>query len=151
MYYSAIGVLAILILFIVNWDILYEFRFSSDKPAWNVYRRFLFVVLMYYITDALWGVLEDQKLATALFVDTTIYFVVMAVGISFWAEYTVAYLGEKSGFGRFLVYTGRFIAGAVGLLAIVNIFTPVLFTVDKKSEYNAELITDYIGIKCTEI
>ena len=40
MYYSAIGVLAILILFIVNWDILYEFRFSSDKPAWNVYRSF---------------------------------------------------------------------------------------------------------------
>ncbi len=147
MYYSAIGVLAILILFIVNWDILYEFRFSSDKPAWNVYRRFLFVVLMYYITDALWGVLEDQKLATALFVDTTIYFVVMAVGISFWAEYTVAYLGEKSGFGRFLVYTGRFIAGAVGILAIVNIFTPVLFTVDKKSEYNA-LPARYVILSC---
>ena len=136
MYYSAIGLLAILILFIVNWDILRHSRIY-DKAAWNVYRRFLFAVLAYYVTDVLWGVLEDQKLAKALFVDTTIYFVTMAVGISFWAEYTVAYLDEKKRYGRFLIITGRVIAGLTAGLAIINIFTPVLFTVSKEAIYTA--------------
>ena len=74
MYYSSIGIIAIFILFIVNWDVLRGFGVTFEKPAWNVYRRFLYAVLIYYITDILWGILEDQKLVTALFVDTTIYF-----------------------------------------------------------------------------
>ncbi len=146
MYYSAIGFLAILILFIVNWDVLHDSRIY-DKPAWNVYRRFLFAVLAYYVTDVLWGILEDQKLSKALFSDTIIYFIAMAVGISFWAEYTVAYLQENNGFGRFLVITGRFIAGLTAGLAIINIFTPVLFTVDKKTVYQA-LPLRYVLLAC---
>ena len=134
MYYSAIGLLAILILFIVNWDILYKSRIY-DKPAWNVYRRFLFAVLIYYIVDVLWGILESQKLSAALFSDTTIYFIAMAVGISFWAEYSVAYLDEKGKYSKFLIATGRIIAGIIFILSIVNIFTPVLFTIDRKCVY----------------
>ena len=142
MYYSTIGVLAILILFIVNWDMLRGFDVSFDKAAWNVYRRFLFVVLIYYITDVFWGILESQKLVAALFSDTTIYFVAMAMGISFWAEYTVAYLDEKNAFGRFLVYAGRFIACAIAILVIINIFVPIYFTVDDKCVYHDLLARD---------
>ncbi len=147
MYYSAIGILAVLILFIVNWDILHGFRVSFEKPAWNVYRLFLFTVLVYYLTDILWGILEDQKLASALFADTTVYFMAMGAGISFWAEYTVAYLEDKSAFGRFLVYGGRVIAGVIAALAVVNIFTPILFTVDKDCTYTA-LSMRYVMLGC---
>ena len=136
MYYSSIGMLAVLILFIVNWDILHVSVISS-KPAWNVYRRFLFAVLAYYITDILWGILEEQKLTIALFIDTTIYFVAMAAGISFWAEYAVAYLSDKSTFGRILVISGRIIAGLTFAMTMINIFTPVLFTIDKDCIYTA--------------
>ena len=136
MYYSAIGVLAMLVLLIVNWDVLHKSQ-VYDKPAWIVYRRFLFAVLAYYVTDVLWGFLEYKKLSTALFVDTTVYFMAMAVGLSFWAEYTVAYLNEKSKFGRVLVYSGRIAAAVIVCLNIANIFTPVLFDVDSKSVYTA--------------
>ena len=146
MYYSAIGLLAVLVLFIVNWDILHNARIF-DKPAWNVYRRFLFAVLVYYITDIFWGFLEDQKLDKALFADTTIYFVAMAVGLSFWAEYTVAYLDVKGGFGRFLIILGRIIAGLIFVFSVVNIFTPVLFTVDRQSVYTA-LPARYVMLVC---
>ena len=142
MYYSTIGVLAILILFIVNWDMLRGFNVSFDKPAWNVYRRFLFVVLIYYITDVFWGILESQKLSAALFSDTTIYFVAMALGISFWAEYTVAYLDEKTTFGRFLIYAGRFIACAITILVVINIFVPVYFPVDENCVYRELPVRD---------
>ena len=137
MYYSAIGVLAMLVLLIVNWDVLHKSQ-VYDKPAWIVYRRFLFAVLAYYVTDVLWGFLEYKKLSTALFVDTTVYFMAMAVGLSFWAEYTVAYLNEKNNtFGKALVYSGRIAAAVIVCLNIANIFTPVLFEVDSKSVYKA--------------
>ena len=136
MYYSAIGLLAGLVLCIVNWDILRHAQ-AFDKPAWNIYRRFLFAVLAYFVTDILWGILEYKKLSTALFVDTTVYFMAMAAGISFWADYIVAYLDQKSTFGRILLYIGRGIAGVVFGATIVNIFKPVLFTVDSSSVYTA--------------
>ena len=146
MYYSAIGVLAILVLFIVNWDVMHKSK-VYDKPAWIVYRRFLFAVVAYYVTDVLWGVLEYYKLSAALFIDTTVYFMAMAVGLYFWAEYTVAYLNEKSTFGRALVYSGRIMVGLIIGMTVVNIFKPVLFTVDDKSAYEA-LPIRYIMLAC---
>ena len=137
MYYSAIGLLAALILLIVNQDILLNPQTTFKKPAWNVYRRFLIAVLAYYVTDVLWGLLESQKLALPLFVDTTVYFVAMAAGVLFWAEFTVTYLEEDSSYGRVLVLAGRILAGLITLLSLVNIFVPVLFTVDANSVYSA--------------
>lgn len=136
MYYSAIGLLAALLLFIVNWDILHE-PGIYDRSEWTVYRKFLIAVLVYYITDILWGIFEYYKIASALFLDTTVYYMAMAAGISFWAEYTVAYLNERSFYGRFLVSMGRVIVGLVIGMAVVNIFRPVLFTVDSESVYHA--------------
>ncbi len=137
MYYSAIGLLAALVLIIVNQDILISPKASFEKPAWKVYRKFLLAVLAYYFTDIGWGILESKKLAKLLFADTTIYFVAMSVGILLWAKYTVAYLDEKKSFGRFLINTGRIIAGLITALVVINIFRPVLFTVDKDCVYKA--------------
>ncbi len=134
MYYSAIGLLAALVLCIVNWDILCHSQ-AYQKPAWNIYRKFLFAVLVYFVTDILWGILEYRKLAAALFVDTTVYFMAVALGMSFWADYTVTYLNKNSPFGRFLVYTGRVVVGLILVIVIVNIFRPVLFTIDSSSVY----------------
>ncbi len=137
MYYSAIGVLALLNLLIVNRDILFRPERTFEKPAWRVYRRFLFAVLAYYITDILWGAFEGLKMRNLLFADTIVYFIAMASGILFWAEFTVAYLGRKHKFGQFLILTGRIFAGIITTLSIVNIFTPVLFTIDDACVYYA--------------
>ena len=137
MYYSAIGSLAILVLLIVNHDILLNRGDAFRSPAWSVYRRFLFAVLVYYITDVLWGTLEGLKLAPLLFADTTVYFAAMAAGVLFWAQYTVAYLEDESRSGRLLVYAGRAVAGLIAAAAVVNIFVPLLFTVDGDCVYRA--------------
>ena len=84
MYYSAIGILAVLVLLIVNQDILFN-RGTYERPAWNVYRRFLYAVMVYLIVDILWGVFSWLKLSWLLFADTTVYYVAMAVGIVYWA------------------------------------------------------------------
>ena len=137
MYYSAIGLLAVIVLLLVNHDILLNRGKAFQAPAWKVYRRFLYAVLVYYITDILWGILEDRKLALLLFADTTVYFIAMAAGVLFWAQYMIAYLEDQSRYGRWLVYAGRVIAGLITLAAAVNIFAPVLFTVDGACVYRA--------------
>ena len=137
MYYSAIGLLAALILIIENQDILKNAKGSFEKPAWKVYRRFLYAVLVYYITDILWGILESRKLPTALFADTTVYFLAMAAGVFLWVQFTVSYLDEKSAFGQFLIYAGQAVALLIAAVTVVNIFLPVLFTVDSACVYQA--------------
>ena len=137
-YYSAIGILALLILLIENQDILLSRNESFSVPAWKVYREFLFVIIAYYLTDIAWGVLESYKLSVLLFADTTVYFIAMAAGVMYWTKYTVTYLEEERYFfGRFLLQSGRIFALCVTVMSVVNLFVPVLFTVDPDCAYKA--------------
>ena len=58
MYYSSIGVLAILILFINNFSIL--IRTSSKKldAAHRAYKRFLLSIAAFYLADVLWSLID---------------------------------------------------------------------------------------------
>lgn len=137
MYYSAIGSLAILILIIENSNLLLGRASSADRPARRTYRWFLYAVLFYYVTDVLWGVIENQKIAGLLFADTTIYFIAMAAGLVLWTSFVVRYLEDDSSFGRFLEYAGRVLAGIITALSVVNVFAPVLFEVSTDCVYHA--------------
>jgi diguanylate cyclase (GGDEF)-like protein len=136
-YYSTIGLLAALIMLIENADLLFGTSDTFDRPSWQMYRKFLFAVLMYYTTDILWGILESQRMATALFVDTSVFFAAMAAGVHLWTRYAVAYIEERSAFARFLLHAGRVFAAAVAVLVVANVFVPVLFTVDASCVYHA--------------
>lgn len=145
MYYSAIGLIAVLVLLIENQGILFKRESGFETSAWRAYRSFLFAVLAYYAADVIWGILESQKLSGPLFIDTTVYFSLMAIGVLLWTQYVVNYLGEENGFGRFLIYVGRVFCGAIIALVVVNCFVPVLFTVDEQCVYRAE-IARYISL-----
>lgn len=140
MYYSTIGVLAALVLFIENRRILLKRNPAFLTPVWLVYRRFLISVLCYYATDVLWGVLESLKLPVLLFADTTAYFIAMAAVILSWSQFVAMYLGERNLFERLILFIGHSIFLLIIVLSVINIFTPVLFTVDSASVYRG-LIT----------
>lgn len=145
MYYTVIGILATAVLLIENHDILLDHNDDNDeieKPEWNVYRNFLFAVLFYYATDIAWGLFESLKLQGLLFANTTIYFFAMASGVYFWAQYIVAYLDDKSQTGKYFILAGRSIAGLILVCNIINIFTPLVFTVDENSVYSALPVRD---------
>ncbi len=147
MYYSAIGLLAILILLIENQDILLNRGAARVRPAWQAYRHFLFAVLAYYVTDTLWGALEAHKLSLALFADTTCYFLAMAAGILCWTRYIVTYLEGENLFARLLLRAGRGLAALITVFSLVNVFTPVLFTVNDACVYYA-LPLRYVLLGC---
>ena len=137
MYYATIGALAILVLLIENNDILLKRSRNAQNPAWKDYYRFLIAVLVYYVTDVLWGIIESFKLAVMLYIDTTLYFIAMACGVLFWTQFVVSYLGEKNRYGRFLRYAGRIFACAEMALVGLNLFVPILFSVDAQCVYRA--------------
>ena len=137
MYYTAIGILAILILFIENQEIMFNRKISLEQPTWRSYRRFLYFVLAYYITDALWGVFEMLGWYKLMFIDTSVYFVIMALCITCWTEYIVTCLDKRSKLRTFIVVAGALLAMAGIALVIINIFVPVLFTVSEDAVYTA--------------
>ena len=100
------------------------------------YRRFLLGVLVYYITDMLWGILDEHRLTDLQFIDTTIYFVAMIATVVLWARYVVSYLDRKNFFERWLLRTGQVIFGVFLVFIIVNFFYPVFFWFDEQGVYH---------------
>ncbi|MCR5331380.1 MAG: diguanylate cyclase [Lachnospiraceae bacterium] len=144
MYYSAIGILALLILLIENQDILLNRNNVAKISTWKVYRGFLYAVIVYYVTDILWGLLEHFKKAKLLFADTSVYYIAMAAGIVFWSHYVITYLDERDGFGRFFVYAGRILSLMVTICAFINIFIPVIFKIDEDCVYHTKPLRDIL-------
>lgn len=147
MYYSAIGILALLVLLIENQDIILNFNRAFEVRSWVVYRRFLISVVVYYITDILWGFIEAIKLDRILFADTTVYFMAMAAGMVFWSLFVVCYLEADNRFGRIIISAGHTVAFLIVLMSLINIFVPVLFTVDGNCVYRA-LPVRYVVLAC---
>lgn len=139
MSYSAFGLLAILIHLIVNYDVFHK-SVGSSFPAVKYYRQFLICVILYHLADSLWGVFYSHKQPTLLFVDTTVYFLLMATTVLFWTSFVVHYLERKSIFCTAIYYVGRlffiFQVGTVG----ANIFVPILFYVGKNGEYYPRVV-----------
>ena len=98
MTYSIIGILASVILIINNRDIFWK---GSPLPqTQRNYRLFLMGVMVYYITDLLWGILEEQGWIAVLYADTVVHFAAMAAAVMLWTQYVISYLEGKSRFEK---------------------------------------------------
>ena len=69
MYYSSISMLAIILHLIINADHLFGSPNVRRVKVAAAYRYFLFTVLIYYISDALWGVLLDSGIIPMVYAD----------------------------------------------------------------------------------
>ena len=139
MSYSAFGLLAVIIHLIVNYDIFHK-KVGSSFPAVRYYREFLISVILYHLFDAFWGYFYSIKNQTLLFIDTTIYFLMMAVSNLFWAIFVVNYLEKKSFFSSAISYIGRFFFIFQIATVGANIFVPILFSVNADGDYHPGVI-----------
>ena len=137
MTYSIIGILAAVILLIINRDIIWNNGETAMSPTNRNYRRFLMGVMSYYITDLLWGILEENKLTAVLFADTTVHFIAMAAAVMLWTQYVISYLGEQNIFSTILRNVGKFFLIFEVIVIAVNFFYPIMFWFDKDGGYHA--------------
>ena len=149
MTYSIIGILAGVILVITNRDVLWLTGSPESVPILRKYRSFLLAVFAYYITDALWGILDAHRLTSLQFLDTTLYFVAMAVLVLLWTRYVIAYLEGKTAFAAMLWYGGWAFFGFELIVIISNLFYPVMFWFDESGVYHTAAlrhVTLYVQI-----
>ena len=73
MYYSVIGIIAIVIHLIMNHEFI---KIDKNRDEINrAFKRFALATLMYFITDVLWGVFDYIKMPVLLYLDTVIYYI----------------------------------------------------------------------------
>ncbi|MDO5476951.1 MAG: response regulator [Eubacteriales bacterium] len=137
MTYSIIGILASVVLLIINRDLLWNRYGRELTKTQEKYCTFLFGIMCYYVTDMLWGILESHHLTAILYADTVIHFIAMAAAVMFWTRYVISYLEDEHYYGRFLSYAGRFFLFFEITVVIVNFFSPILFRFDETGAYHA--------------
>ena len=133
--YFIIGDLAAAALFITNRDVLMGNSLHHNDPTMVTYRHYLWMVIVYNVIDALWGIFDKLHAVTALYVDTVLYFVAMACTILFWVHYAVVYLHEDAQFERRFMMVGNVLfLLQIGSL-VANFFHPVVFALDANGTY----------------
>ena len=137
MTYSIIGILATIILLISNREVLRNRESSALTRIEKNYRSFLLGVTGYYITDALWGILEAHRLTALLYADTVVHFAAMAAAVMLWTQYVISYLDGGSRFEKILYHTGKGFFVFEMIVILINFFWPVLFWFDATGAYHA--------------
>ncbi len=137
MTYSIIGILASILLVIINQDILLKHDGQTLTKTQQTYRLFLVGVLAYLITDLLWGLLYSRRLTALLFADTSVHFAAMVGAVMLWTQYVVSYLDTGSTYKRILKVAGRVFFALELVFIAVNFFRPVLFWFDEDGVYQA--------------
>ena len=129
MAYSLIPIVAAIIGAIINWDVFLnkKYRVMSN----DIFRAYKVVVICHFIfftADILWGVFDALPNKVPAMIDTTIFFVAMAFGVSAWLRFAAKYLEENKVTSIItLSFAFIFLVGGVVLVAI-NIFNPILFS-----------------------
>ncbi|MBO4514613.1 MAG: diguanylate cyclase [Lachnospiraceae bacterium] len=145
MYYASIGMLSIVVLTIINFETLKNRK--NTKIANRRYRQFLFGVMVYFLTDILWGFFYGERWVVPTYVDTVIYFFSMVVSVLLWTRFVVAYLEDQKEFSRILVGAGWIITLYEIIVLVINFFVPIVFGFDADKEYvpgRARYITLFI-------
>ena len=127
MAYSSVSIIALVVLFITNYDLLFRRRTADKIPARRYYRFFLISVGFFYISDALWGLFDTYKIHVADYAITVSFFVIMSISVCLWSFYVVAYLGHRKFFSLFLKIVGLVLFTSGLVLIIVNFFQPIMF------------------------
>ena len=137
MAYSLVGLLAIVVLLIINFDVILDIKSNKKFRGEKFYLFFLISVILFHVADACWGFINEAKLVKALFVDTTLYFIAMASSILLWGVFIYHYLGFKKQQNKLILYISLAIFTFQIAVIITNFFSPVLFSISDECVYAA--------------
>ena len=98
MYYASFGILSLILHFIIHKETLTLKRNEETPLAMIRYRGFLLVVMIYYVTDILWGFFYDLReySIVPVYAATWLYFLTMATCVLMWTRYVRTYLAKQS-------------------------------------------------------
>jgi len=137
MYYSSIGILALILHLIINADSLFGKSKDGNHELRYKYRRFLFVIMIFYISDSFWGFLLDLGIIPLIYADTVIFFLAMGLTVFMWVRYIAVFLNQNKFWTNVLKTIGWVLFGAEAIALVVNYFVPIMFYFTEDGEYVA--------------
>lgn len=140
MTYSVIGLLAIFVHIIVNYDIFRRKDGIKKNPSERDYLLFLICIIAYHVTDVLWGILYERKLTSILYADTVAYFLLIALSVMTWMRYALHYMGGNDFFGKVFYRVGQVFFVLQIAILFVNFFKPIIFHFDEDGVYCADVV-----------
>ena len=93
-----------------------------------------------------WAWLYDTGNLDWLYVDTEIYFLLMALGVVLWSHYVVVYLGIKNAFSKFMTIAATVLFVMVIVAIPLNRLWGIMFWFDGEGVYHAGTARDVIFI-----
>lgn len=135
MYYSVIGMIAIVLHLIMNHEFI---KIDKNRDEVNkAFKKYVLATLLYFVTDVLWGIFDSLKIPALLYVDTFIYYISMALTIAYLCNYVTQYLHLHTGFGKFIRIFGQVFAVLEIVLLVVNHFVHIFFWIYPDGTYQA--------------
>ena len=138
MYYSSIGVIALIVHVIINYDLMKRVsRVGTHSVAQKRYRRFLIALIAYYLSDIIWGTLYENGHMLLTYIDTVAVFVTMTLSVLLWTRALIVFIDDKSKFGKIVLGGGWTIFITEIIVLVVNFFYPIVFKFDEDHTYIA--------------
>ncbi len=149
MNYAGVGLIALLVHIIINFDVMLKNRGKIESKSHHIYKTFLWCVFVYYIFDILWGFIYDIKIPLLSFIWTELYFISVAAAVFFWTRFVIIYINRESIFTNIIKFAGVIFLIGESAILIMNIFKPVMFRFTEDGTYitgKARTITMYAQI-----
>ncbi len=140
-YYPTIPLLAIFTHIVLNYK--YWIVQDSVSPV-RGYKGFLMTAFAFFVTDVLWGVLGSTGNSMLLYIDTMAYYLAMGQTVVLGCIYISSLLGAGENESRILLSVGVGFCVAETLLLVVNLFKPIVFSVDQDGTYRTYGLRFYI-------
>ena len=135
--YSAIATIALGIHLIINWQQLAAWKNTKSRLGARECSGYLLCLVLFFVSDILWGIFAGLGLPRLLFADTTAFFLTLALSVFAWTRYVIVYLEMSGKLRECMRWAGN------GLLALiiggltVNCFTGIFFSVDASGDYSS--------------
>ena len=132
--YSSVPILALVVLLITNFDVLFNRNYQvSNVKALKAYRFLLISLSLFYVCDLLWGFLDPLENKIPVYVDTSIFFVFMSLTLFAFTNFVIKFVSGGKIFSNILFYFGLLFLLMGVVVVIVNPFHPILFSYESQS------------------
>ena len=145
MYYASIGIIALIVLIIINIEAFRKVEKTRENSLRLKYRQYLLALVAFFLSDILWGFFYEQRWLILTYSDTCLFFAFMALSVLFWTRGVVAFSGKNDKAGKMLVLSGCIIFFFEIIVLLMNLFIPIVFKFREDKEY-VPLPARYIGL-----
>ena len=131
--YSIFSIVATAIHLIINFRLLAGRGIETSRGA--RYRGFLIGVLVYYVSDAAWGILAGLGWTRLLYADTILFFLSVPLFVVMWCRFVVVYLGLGARTTRTLTWLGYALLAFNVVMLAANFGNGCFFSFDENGTY----------------